>query len=864
MKRQGRNLFSFGAAICLMIGVLYAQNVEDGKKLFFAGTYDDAITQLKASKVTVESLLWLSLVYEEKGEIDKALAVFNNVPDWQRFVPLINRVGEIEYNLGNYEKAKPLFQQAVNQNPKYIPGQFNLGKMLFEWGEVKSANEHFNVIINTFRNTPYPNAQLTFYTAKACVYLKRFEDANDLFHDAHQLDKNDWRILITWADLFLSKFNYPDAISTYTDALKINPACIPAKIGLARANLDQNAEVSFKILEDMLKSDGGHKNVLAFAAQLNSMANKTTDASRNIRIALQKYPNDLELLTISALIELKKKDHKSFQSIENKVFRINPFYSDFWAEAGAFLARTYLFEEAVDCFSKALKIDPENEKARAGRGTALSRLARLDEAKIDLEKAFKNDPYNVWTGNLLKLFDSYIEYDTVKTAHFIIRMHEQDKPVIGPYAAELAEKAFADYQSRYKFKINFPITIEIFPKHDDFAVRCFGLPGSQVFLGICFGPLVTMNSPRARPVGSFNWQETLWHELAHVIHLTMTNNRIPRWLAEGVAVWEATRAKRAWSMNMELMIIRALQEDNVIPIHELNRGFGGDPARVTFSYYQSSLMVEFIYSQFGMQALLSLFEEFKKDFTTSSALQNVLDLNDKQFDEKFLAWAKQEYSYTHVKFVFTDQKDENHPPKTMDDFEKRLEKDSSDFYALLQVGTTKLAKNDSSGVGPLKRSIKLFPEYVSQGNGYWLLANYYSKAKMDEQASYYLKELTSRNGESYEANRLLQQLARKRKDIELEAFAYQNLIEIYPYDYEMHKNWGEILLTQKNYIDAIREFKIELSLNPTDLASTHFRLAQAYLGDNQKTRAKRHALKSLEIAPTFLPAQQLLMQSKTN
>ena len=94
-----------------------------------------------------------------------------------------------------------------------------------------------------------------------------------------------------------------------------------------------------------------------------------------------------------------------------------------------------------------------------------------------------------------------------------------------------------------------------------------------------------MNSPRARPVGSFNWQETLWHELAHVIHLTMTNNRIPRWLAEGVAVWEATRAKKSWSMNMELSMIRAIREKSVIPISELNKGFAGNPARVTFSYY---------------------------------------------------------------------------------------------------------------------------------------------------------------------------------------------------------------------------------------------------------------------------------------
>ena len=54
------------------------------------------------------------------------------------------------------------------------------------------------------------------------------------------------------------------------------------------------------------------------------------------------------------------------------------------------------------------------------------------------------------------------------------------------------------------------------PAHDDFAVRTLGLPGMVGALGACFGKVVTLDSPRARPPGSFNWAATLWHELAHV------------------------------------------------------------------------------------------------------------------------------------------------------------------------------------------------------------------------------------------------------------------------------------------------------------------------------------------------------------
>ncbi len=857
-----RRIYNSAAAILLTLNLLAAQDVVDGKRLFFSGDYQDAIKKLSGKRPSIESLLWLSRATEETGDFQAAIAVFDKIADWTSFVPLLNRMGEVELKRAHYKKAKNLFKQAVTQNANFMPANYNLGKMLYEWGEFDKATDYFNRIIKAFRETPYPDAQLTYFTAKACIYLKRFNDANDLFYDAHKLDKNDWRILVDWGNLFLSKYNFADAQSTYTDALKINPNCIQAKIGIANASVQKNAGIAFKTLEGLLKKHADHKSVLLFAAQLNNLAGKTDLAVQNIESALKKYPQDLELLTVSALISLKRKKQDKFNSTAKQVFAINPQYSTFWAESGDYLAKTYLFTEAVEYYRKALEISPGNNKARGGLGTALSRLARLDEAKIELEKAFKDDAYNIWTGNLLKLFDSYAEYDTISTAHFLIRLHKNDKPVIGAYAAELAEKAYAAYKARYKFEFNFPITIEIFPKHDDFAVRCFGLPGSQVFLGICFGPLVTMNSPRARPVGSFNWQETLWHELAHVIHLTMTDNRIPRWLAEGVAVWETTRAKKSWSMNMELSIIRALRENNIIPLRELNSGFAGDPARVTFSYYQSSLMVEFIYEQFGMQALISLFDAYKNDKHTAIALKNTLDLDDEKFDSEFLTWLQKNYNYSAVHFEFAMQHGKKRPQKNKKDIAGRLAKDSTDFYALLQIGEQKLAQDDSSGIPLLQKTIMLFPEYVAYGNGYWLLANYYFKKQNYQQAAYYLQELTSYDGKNFQANSKLRLAARKLGDKTLEALAYENIMEIYPYDPLLHKNWGDILYEQKKYAAAIREYSIELALKPVDRAGTHYRLARAYFAAANPKLARRHALKSLEIAPMFLPAQEILVQSQ--
>ena len=45
-----------------------------------------------------------------------------------------------------------------------------------------------------------------------------------------------------------------------------------------------------------------------------------------------------------------------------------------------------------------------------------------------------------------------------------------------------------------------------------------------------------------------------------------------------------------------------------------------------------------------------------------------------------------------------------------------------------------------------------------------------------------------------------------------------------------------------------------------DKAAAHFDLAQAYLMAGQPADAKREALSALEIAPSFEPAQELLLK----
>ena len=106
-------------------------------------------------------------------------------------------------------------------------------------------------------------------------------------------------------------------------------------------------------------------------------------------------------------------------------------------------------------------------------------------------------------------------------------------------------------------------------------------------LGACFGRVVTMDSPRARPPGEFQWEATLWHELAHVITLQMSNQRVPRWLTEGISVYEEKRARPEWGREMDVAFAARSTRGETMKLRDLNAAFN-DPKLISLAYFQAS------------------------------------------------------------------------------------------------------------------------------------------------------------------------------------------------------------------------------------------------------------------------------------
>src|SRR5262249_37364500 len=243
--------------------------------------------------------------------------------------------------------------------------------------------------------------------------------------------------------------------------------------------------------------------------------------------------------------------------------------------------------------------------------------------------SFKIDPYDAVTFNLLAMLDTLDTFVTVRDGDIVMRLSKEDAAVMAEPAMALAHQALSTLAARYEFTPKGPILVEIFPKHDDFAVRNLGLPGMIGALGACFGRVVTMDSPRARPPGEFQWEATLWHELAHVITLQMSNQRLPRWLSEGLSTYEEKKARAEWARQMDTDFAAMLNRDGAIKLRDFN-GAVQNPKLISIAYYQGGLLVEQLQQVYGDAGIRKLLRAYGQGLDSDAALRSAINTS---FDE---------------------------------------------------------------------------------------------------------------------------------------------------------------------------------------------------------------------------------------
>jgi tetratricopeptide (TPR) repeat protein len=195
------------------------------------------------------------------------------------------------------------------------------------------------------------------------------------------------------------------------------------------------------------------------------------------------------------------------------------------------------------------------------------------------------------------------------------------------------------------------------------------------------------------------------------------------------------------------------------------------------------------------------------------------------------------------------------------DLERLSRERPGDFTVQLAFGRSLIADGRfDEAVEPLQRAKRLFPQYAGHGSAYEMLARVHLERGALEDAAVELRALTSLNGGHYQGLLDLADLEERLGNTAAALAALDRAMYVYPLDLEPHRRLAELAEAAGRWDLAVRERRAVLALRPVDRADALYRLARALHGAGQRDAARSAVLRSLEIAPSFGAAQDLLLE----
>lgn len=685
--------------------------------------------------------------------------------------------------------------------------------------------------------------------AEAAWALNNLKQANEWFRAAMAEAPDDLATLVRWGDLFAASHQNGEAMDIYREVLEQEPHNAFALLGAARVLVDQFEEAAdgylVPIFDGVVPDEGALVGAYLLVARVALENGNYTSAEAALEqadelIAKHDWP-PLELYALRASHDLLNNVDGSRWTELSLAY--NPHWGGIYATPAHFYVITRRYRAAIELFDKAVGIEPGLAQAHEELGINLLRDNQMTRARQHLETAYERDPFSPRAVNTLRLMDSFVDFRIINDypdddgeVPVVLRLHRDEASAIAPYAIEVVRDSIEVFTQRYGFELREPVVVEMYPDHEDFAVRTAGMPGLGI-LGATFGYVIAMDSPSGRSAEEFQWGNVLWHEMAHVFTLEATDHLVPRWFSEGVSVFEEWRSGPNPGVRIPMSVYNAMRDDLLLPIAQLDEGFLRPTYenQVIVSYMQAGLVCDFIDRHVGPDKLREMLDAFRDGLKTPEVIRRVIGVEPEEFDDAFAHFVETEHG------PFLDQLQTWHEAQTL-------------------IAGNVADESWSDVIGMANELIALLPEYVEPDSPYLAKAKAHSALDDDASALATLESYWRAGGSSPAwLRRLATMLVEAgREDDAIDVLMSVNLVD--PLDSELHGELGERLLDAGRADEALREFEVALSLQPHDMATAWYRLARAQHALGDDAASQNTLLQALDVAPNFRPAQRLLLQ----
>ena len=206
--------------------------------------------------------------------------------------------------------------------------------------------------------------------------------------------------------------------------------------------------------------------------------------------------------------------------------------------------------------------------------------------------------------------DAVKDHKEERSQHIVIRYPAEDA-VLVPYARDTLEAAYKALHDDLGFEAEMPIRVEFYRSPADLA-SVSSLSQAEVArtgtIALCKWARLMVTTPRALAYG-YPWLDTINHELVHYAVSTLTGDRAPVWLQEGLAKFLERRWREPAGGRippaMEHLLAKALHSGKLIPFDAMHPSMAKLPSAedATLAFAEVANAIAYLHQKGGMEAL---------------------------------------------------------------------------------------------------------------------------------------------------------------------------------------------------------------------------------------------------------------------
>jgi len=768
-----------------------------------------------------------------------------------------------EMELGRYVEALKSLDDALKRFPYSLQLRW-LGREVCQFNRQPDRAAKLDVeITQMIQQAPWRYSDAVNQVVIGRFYLSQGIDPKKVLDSVYNVVKKRQPtyvdVFLASGELALEKNDFALAAEAFQQAAKLDVGEADAHYGLARAFAPSDSEKAEAALKAALKWNPNHVKSLLLVVDEHIDAERYDEAEKVLAQVTHLSSHHPRALAYKAVIaHLKNQaDSEKFQRLA--ALRFWPTNPEVDFLIGKKLSQKYRFAEGEQYQRQALTFDPKYLPAKMQLAQDLLRLGKEEEGWKLADEALAADGYNVVAHNLVMLQENIAKFRTLEESGFILRMDAREAEIYGRRVLDLLARARRELCSKYDIELSQPVIVELFPRQQDFAIRTFGLPGGAGFLGVCFGTVITANSPASQTTSPTCWEATLYHEFCHVVTLNKTNNKMPRWLSEGISVYEERQADKTWGQTINPKYREMLLGDAFVPISKLSGAFLSPPSplHLQFAYFESSLAVQYLVEKHGQETLMRVLVDLGAGLSINESLARYtgsLDALDADFAE---------YARGHAK-AFAPEAEWTEPelPRraTSSQVAAWLKDHPKNYAGLARLARQLMSEGKwEAAKAPLEEMRSLYPDDETANGPHALLAEVYRELKDATAERAALERLAELSDDDVEMFARLTELTAKAEDWQATKKLALRWLSVNPLVPLPHRAAAQAAEALHDEVLAIDSYRALLLLEPFDPAEIHLKLATALERIGELPAAKRHALLALEETPRYRAAHERLL-----